>query len=52
MYLEPHDYRIYYVNIDLRHKYGISAVLLSCRRSSARNVPSGEEQGETDAFAG
>ena len=25
MYLEPHDYRIYYVNIDLRHQYGISA---------------------------
>ena len=24
-YLEPHDYRIYYVNIDLRHQYGISA---------------------------
>ena len=24
MYLEPHDYRIYYVNIDLRHQYGIS----------------------------
>ena len=22
--LEPHDYRIYYVNIDLRHQYGIS----------------------------
>ena len=21
---EPHDYRIYYVNIDLRHQYGIS----------------------------
>ena len=25
LYLEPHDYRIYYVNIDLRHQYGISA---------------------------
>ena len=25
---------------------------LSRRRSSARNVPSGEEQGETDVFAG
>ena len=25
MYLEPHDYWIYYVNIDLRHQYGISA---------------------------
>ena len=25
LYLEPHDYRIYHVNIDLRHQYGISA---------------------------
>ena len=25
IYLEPHDHRIYYVNIDLRHQYGISA---------------------------
>ena len=25
MYLEPHDYWIYYVNIGLRHQYGISA---------------------------
>ena len=24
LHLEPHDYRIYYVNIDLRHQYGIS----------------------------
>ena len=24
LYLEPHDYRTYYVNIDLRHQYGIS----------------------------
>ena len=23
--LEPYDYRIYYVNVDLRHQYGISA---------------------------
>ena len=23
--LEPHDYQFYYVNIDLRHQYGISA---------------------------
>ena len=23
--LEPHDYQIYFVNIDLRHQYGISA---------------------------
>ena len=25
LHLEPHDYRIYYVNTDLRHQYGISA---------------------------
>ena len=25
LYSEPHDYRIHYVNIDLRHQYGISA---------------------------
>ena len=25
IYLEPHDHRIYYVNIDLHHQYGISA---------------------------
>ena len=25
LHLEPNDYRIYYVNIDLRHQYGISA---------------------------
>ena len=24
LYLEPHDYQIYYENIDLRHQYGIS----------------------------
>ena len=24
--MEPHDYRIYYVNIDLRHQYGISVI--------------------------
>ena len=24
MHLEPHDCRIYYLNIDLRHEYGIS----------------------------
>ena len=25
LHLESYDYRIYYVNIDLRHQYGISA---------------------------
>jgi len=26
--LEPHDYKIYYVNLDLRHQYGISVAEL------------------------
>ena len=25
LFLEPHDYRIYYVNNNLRHQYGLSA---------------------------
>ena len=38
--LEPHDYRIYYVHIDLRHQYGISVAesqtfLLAKRPSAA-----------------
>ena len=40
---------LYYVNIDLRHQYRFLS--LSRRRSSAQNVPSGEERGETDVFA-
>ena len=48
--LEPHDCRIYYVNINLHHQYGI--LLLSHRCSSAWNVPNGEKQGETDIFTG
>ena len=48
--LEPHNYRIYYVNIDLRHS--MEFLPLSRRRFSERNVPSGEERGETDVFAG
>ena len=40
--LEPHDYRIYYVNIDLRPRYGISVAelqtfLLAKRPSAAMN---------------
>ena len=40
MHLEPYDYRIYYVNIDLRHQYGISVAesqtyLLAKRPSAA-----------------
>ena len=40
LYLEPHDYRIFYVNVDLRHQYGISAAELQT------------ERGEMDVFAG
>ena len=50
LYLEPHDYRIYYVNIDLRHQYGIS-VAESQTFLRAKSL-SGEERGETDVFAG
>ena len=40
MHLKPHDYRIYYVNIDSRHQYGISVAelqtfLLTKRPSAA-----------------
>ena len=42
MHSEPHDYRIYYVNTDLRHEYEFLS--LSRRRSSSRDVPSGEER--------
>ena len=28
MHLEPHDYQIYNVNIDLHHQYGISVIEL------------------------
>ena len=44
--LEPHDYRIHYVNISMEF------LLLSRRRSSSGNFPIGEERGETDVFAG
>ena len=46
--LEP-DYRIYYVNIDLCHQYGIS-VAESQTFLRAKSVPSGEELGETHVF--
>ena len=48
--LEPHDYRIHYVNIDLRHQYGISVAESQTSLRAKRS--SGEEQGETDVFAG
>ena len=45
-----HDYRIYYVNND--YVISLEFLSLSRRRSSSRNVPSGQERGETAAFAG
>ena len=48
MHLEPHDYRIYYVNIDLRHQYGISVAELQTFLLAIRPI-SGDERGETSA---
>ena len=45
-HLELHDYRIYYVNIDLRHHYGVSVA------EAQTSLPSGKERGETAVFAG
>ena len=45
-HLEVHDYRIYYVNIDLRHHYGVSLA------EAQTSLPSGKERGETAVFAG
>ena len=47
--MEPHDYRVYYVNIDLRHQYGISVAESQTFLRAKR--PSGEERGETHVFA-
>ena len=52
LYLELHDYQIYYVNIDLRLVISMEFLSLSRRRSSTQNVLSDEEGGETDVFAG
>ena len=42
LYLEPHDYRIHYVNIDLRHQYGIyvaeSQTFLLAKRPQRRRA--------------
>ena len=42
LYLELHDYQIYYVNIDLRHQYGISVAesqtFLRARRPQRRRA--------------
>ena len=44
--LELHLYRIYYVNIDLRHQYGVSVA------EAQTSLPSGKKRGETAVFAG
>jgi len=48
--LEPHDYWIYYVNIDLRHQYGISVA--ESQTFLREKCHSGEERRKTDVFAG
>ena len=47
LHLEPHDYRFYYTLI---YVISMEFLLLSRRRSSLRNIPSSEEQGETAVF--
>ena len=42
--------RFYYVNIDLRHQYGISVA--ESQTFLCANVPRDEERGETDVFEG
>ena len=44
LHLEPHDYRINYVNIDLSHENEIASLLAK--------QPSGEEQREMAVFIG
>ena len=50
--VEPHNYRIYYANIDLRHQYGIFAAETQTFLRANRPHASGEERGETAVFAG
>ena len=42
LYIKPHDYRVYYVNINLRHQYGISVAesqtFLHAKRPQRRRV--------------
>ena len=48
--MESHDYRIVYVNIDLRHQYGVSVA--ESQTFLLANRPWGEELGETAVFTG
>lgn len=47
--LEIHDYKIYYVNVDLYHQYGISVV--EAQVSLLQNAPCGEEQGQRQLYS-
>ena len=50
LHLEPHNWQMYYVNIDLHQQYGISVA--DTQRFFWRNVPGSEELGEMAVFAG
>ena len=50
LHLEPHNWHMYYVNIDLHQQYGISVT--DSQRFFWRNVPGSEELGEMAVFAG
>ena len=49
--VEAHNYRIYYVSIDLRHQYGIFAAETQTFLRAKRSHASGEERGETAVFS-
>ena len=48
--VEAHNYWVYYVNIDLRHQYGIFAAEAQTFLRAKRPHASGEERGETAVF--
>ena len=50
--VEAHNYWVYYVNIALRHQYGIFAAETQTFLRAKRPHASGEERGETAVFAG
>ena len=52
MNVKAHNYRIYYISIDLRHQYGIFAAETQTYLRAKRPHASGEERGETAALAG
>ena len=50
--VEPHNYQIYHVKIDVRHQDGIFASETQTFLRAKRPHASGEERGETAVFAG